>query len=639
MAFLKMEDYIILVITLGVTLCVGLYNSFKGGRRKTTTEYLVGSRNMSVLPVALSLMVSYESGIMMLGVPAEVYIYGMQWFLSNIGHFFADLLNLYIFVPPLKKLQITSIYEYLELRYRSHGIRMFATVLGICSMVCMIIFYTLNYMGSVLFVPAVTLKAVTNIPMWMSIVGLMAVVMIYTLLGGFKAVVWTDVVQAGLMIGGMLAVVIKGTIESGGFVQTWNSVYQNGRVNLFEFDPDPTLRQSFWSLIFGSAMVEFGLPFAQTTFQRIKATPTIRSAQRMYLVTNFAFVFITLLAALEGAVMFAYYNAKGCDPFVAKQVTNQNQLIAKMVTDIFDKVPCLPGLFLAALFSASLSTMSSILNSISAIFWEDIIKPHMKPMSDLRATIITRCSVLAFGAVGIFVAFVVSGLTGPISQILATTGSCLNGAVTGIFLLGWCCPRANKMGALIGGSLCVLIIGWISFGKYASSGVRISAELPPAATDRCVLVNDYYSGNTTFAVDTNSSSLFDVDMITEKPGYTSGPHGIDVLYSLSYKWLGATGILIVIVTGSVVSRFSASEPVDPSLVICLCDLVCCFIPKSVRARLRCDTKSTDRNNDVATGLRMSNEELATCKRNSEEDDPSELTCMSEKPAAIRTSTT
>ncbi|XP_069104537.1 sodium-coupled monocarboxylate transporter 1-like [Argopecten irradians] len=587
MTFLKAEDYVILVLTLGATLGVGLYHSFKGGKRKSTSEYLVGSPTMSVLPVALSLMVSYESGIMMLGVPAEVYIYGMQWFLSNLGHCFADVINLYIFVPPLKKLKITSIYQYLELRYQSHGIRMFATVLGIFSM--------LNYMGSVLFVPAVTLKAVTNMPMWTSIVGLMVIVVIYTLLGGFKAVVWTDVVQAGLMIGGMLTIIIKGTIDSGGIVQTWSSVYENGRVNIFNFDPDPTLRQSFWSLIFGSLLEEFGMPFSQTTFQRIKATPTVKTAQRMYLVTNCLFVFITFIAAVEGAVMFAYFNAKGCDPFVANQVTNENQLIARMVIDIFDTVPCLPGLFMAALFSASLSTMSSLLNSSSTVFWEDVIQPHMKPMSDFRAMVITRCSVLLFGAIGIFVAFVVSGLTGPISQILATTGSCLNGAVIGIFLLGWCCPRANKLGALTGGSLCVLVIGWISFGKYASSGVRVSTKLPPAATDRCFLSNNTFSNYSEFhPALSNTSVQYDILMTMKPP---TGPQGIDVLYSLSYRWLAATGILIVIITGSLVSRLSAPVPVDPSLVISLCDSLCCCLPEKFKVWFGCGMERQINNHD------------------------------------------
>ncbi|OWF52210.1 Sodium-dependent multivitamin transporter [Mizuhopecten yessoensis] len=450
--------------------------------------------------------------------------------------------------------------------------------------------------------------------------------------GGFKAVVWTDVVQAGLMIGGMLAVIIKGTIDSGGIANTWDSVYENGRVNFFDFNPDPTLRQSFWSLIFGSAIVEFGLPFSQTTFQRIKATPTIKTAQKMYLVTNCLFVFVTLLAALEGAVMFAYYNAKGCDPLVSNQVTNQNELIAKMVTDIFDKVPCLPGLFLAALFSASLSTMSSILNSISAIFWEDIIKPHMKPMSDLRATIITRSSVVVFGSVGIFVAFVVSGLTGPISQILATTGSCLGGAVTGIFLLGWCCPRANKKGALVGGCLCVLIIGWISFGKYASSGVRVSTKLPPAATDRCVLPNASFSDNTTFHTTASSTPYhLNISTATVESDDKSGPTGIDVLYSLSYKWLGTTGILIVISVGILVSHLSDPVPVDPHLVVSLCDKVCCCIPETVRARFTCSIRNPDRDCNVTVESEELDKELVTNKPPPEEKVPNNFTGMEETP--------
>ncbi|XP_069105138.1 sodium-coupled monocarboxylate transporter 2-like [Argopecten irradians] len=169
-----------------------------------------------------------------------------------------------------------------------------------------------------------------------------------------------------------------------------------------------------------------------------------------------------------------------------------------MVTDIFDAVPCLPGLFLAALFSASLSY--DVLHTgqlVCHILGRYYQAPHTKPMF-LGGTVITRISVLAFGVIGIFIAFVVSGLTGPISQILMTTGSCLNGALTGIFLLGWCCPRANKLGALTGGSLCVLMIGWIPFGKYVSSGVRVSTKLPPAATDRCFVSNGTNAANNTY---------------------------------------------------------------------------------------------------------------------------------------------
>ncbi|XP_033759699.1 uncharacterized protein LOC117341932 [Pecten maximus] len=82
------------------------------------------------------------------------------------------------------------------------------------------------------------------------------------------------------------------------------------------------------------------------------------------------------------------------------------------------------------------------------------------------------------------------------------------------------------------------------------------------------------------------------------------PHGLDLLYSLSYKWLGVVGILIVIVVGSLVSRLQAPRPVDPSLVIPPYDLLCCCIPSFIRKRLRCGvnhTQSDDETSDKADG--------------------------------------
>jgi Na+/proline symporter len=81
-----LADFIIFGIAIAISIGIGLYYAFSGGRQKTTSEYLVGNRKMSILPVALSLMVSFESSIMMLGFPAEVYVYGIMFWLSNAGY-------------------------------------------------------------------------------------------------------------------------------------------------------------------------------------------------------------------------------------------------------------------------------------------------------------------------------------------------------------------------------------------------------------------------------------------------------------------------------------------------------------------------------------------------------------------------
>ena len=104
-------DYCVFGVTIVVSLGIGLYYALSGGRQKTTSEYLVGNRQMKILPVALSLMVSFESSIMMLGFPAETYVYGMMFWLSTFAFMFALLLAVRMVVPLVHPLKLTSIYE------------------------------------------------------------------------------------------------------------------------------------------------------------------------------------------------------------------------------------------------------------------------------------------------------------------------------------------------------------------------------------------------------------------------------------------------------------------------------------------------------------------------------------------------
>lgn len=588
MAFLTWPDYAIFIVTLIFSLGIGLFYSLRGARNKTTTQFILGDGNMWTFPVALSLMVSYESGIMMLGVPAEVYMYGMQWYMSILGTFIAQILTLILIIPSQKNLNITSMNQYFELRYHSHGIRVFATIIGLLARA--------NYLGNVLFVPAVTLEMVAGIPMWASILTLTAVVVVYTIIGGFTAVIWTDVFQAVLMFGAMFATLIKGTIEAGGLTNTWSLVKDKGRFNMLDFNPDPTLRQSFWSLFFGGIIYGLRLQFNQATFQRVKATPSISTAKRMYFIAAVLALFIAGLAVMEGAIMFAYYQAKGCDPLEANQVRNENQLIAKLVRDIFHDTPCLPGLFLAALFSASLSTMSSVISAMSAMFWEDIVKPHTKPMSDKRAMRVAQSSVLLFGVLAVFVAFGISGIDGPVSRILDITGACLEGAVAGLFILGWFNRRANVLGALVGASACVVVVGWISFGKLVSPGVRVHPKLEPASIEHCPIYNVSGIVNTTTYEQLSQEAMFNYSGIvfdgTSTPVH-SEPQGLDLLYSLSYKWLAPLGICLVVIIGSIVSRFKEYKSVDPGLVVPLYDyLRCCCTFNPCRKTCKRETKYT-----------------------------------------------
>lgn len=109
-----LADYVIFGITIAASIGIGIFHAFAGGGQKTTSEFHMGNRKMAIIPVAISLLVSFESSIMMLGTPAETYVFGIQNIMSNCGWFFANLLAIKIMVPLIHPLKITSAYEVRE---------------------------------------------------------------------------------------------------------------------------------------------------------------------------------------------------------------------------------------------------------------------------------------------------------------------------------------------------------------------------------------------------------------------------------------------------------------------------------------------------------------------------------------------
>ena len=91
-------DYVVFAISVAISVGIGIFHAMTGGRQKTTSEYLMGNRKMSIVPVTLSLIVSFESSIMMLAYPAEVYTYGIMFILSSLGFTLAVLLGTRIVV-------------------------------------------------------------------------------------------------------------------------------------------------------------------------------------------------------------------------------------------------------------------------------------------------------------------------------------------------------------------------------------------------------------------------------------------------------------------------------------------------------------------------------------------------------------
>ncbi|XP_059148788.1 sodium-coupled monocarboxylate transporter 1-like [Physella acuta] len=541
----SVADYIVFSATLLISAAIGIFYAIKG--QTSTKQFLMADRSMKYLPIALSVLASFFSASTLLGTPAEIYQYGTMYWVCVFGSVFAPLTGALLFGPMFFNIKVVSVFQYLELRFHSKLVRLFGAFIFLLRA-------TIG-MGIVLYGPSTALSAVTEFPTWAVIVVVGVVCTFYTSIGGLKAVIWTDVFQTLVMLAGMVAVLIKGFLVSGGGADVWDVNYRGKRIEFFNFDFDPRVRHTFWSLIIGIFFVWLP-PYTvdQQMVQRFSSAQSLKDAKIALLLNIPGMVIMITLCCLTGLTLFAYY--ANCDPIKQGLIDNPNQLLPYFVMDILGSAPGLPGLFVSSLFSGALSSVSSMLNSLAAVTWEDFMKPYMKNVKDDKATKITKGLAVMYGALGIGVAFLVKELGGTVLQASLTLNGAAGAPLVGLFILGSCFTSTNWIGALVGGALGLGFSLWLSVGTYVYKPINFKL---PVTTAGCNL-----TGNTS-----ETFSFADTPDYTNwtRPS-TDSLNGLENLYGLSYLWFSALGTLSCVVIGLIVSLVTgptkASE-VDPSL--------------------------------------------------------------------------
>jgi sodium-coupled monocarboxylate transporter 8/12 len=147
-------------------------------------------------------------------------------------------------------------------------------------------------------------------------------------------------------------------------------------------------------------------------------------------------------------LIFAYFH--GCDPIALNQVETPDQLSIVLAVNVLGSIPGMPGLFLSTIFSATLSTLSSGLNSIVAVLWEDCLKNHYdKKEKSVKAQYLMKLIVVLVGIITTCMAFACKLLGGIFQVVVATLGA-TSGPIAGLFFLGVFIPKANRNGAIVG---------------------------------------------------------------------------------------------------------------------------------------------------------------------------------------------
>ncbi|XP_049786323.1 sodium-coupled monocarboxylate transporter 1-like [Schistocerca cancellata] len=437
-----------------------------------------------------------------------------------------------------------AVSQYLERRF-SRTIRLFASG-----------FFTLNlvlHMPLYVYMPAIALSQVSGISVHWITPLVCTVCVFYTMLGGLKAVVWTDFLQSGVTLAAFIAVLILGLVSAGGFAEVWRAADEGGRVSFFMMTPDPFVRSSFWAVVIG-ATVSFvgGCAVHQGMVQKFMSLPDLAACRKALAGFTFGIILMKVISVFTGFLLYAAY--RDCDPALCRRlIPHSEQLLPFYVMRVAGHVPGLPGLFVAGIFGAALSSMSGTLNALSGTIYEDFLLPLMpKKKTDLLVNLIMQAIVLVVGIITVGMVYIVERL-GTILELGYSVGGVTNGSLLGIFTLGMLVPSANTKGA-IAGSLCgmtavaILITG----AQHATATGRVRYPPLPTSVEGC-------PGNLTASVHTAAAAA----------ATSTSADDVLLLFRLSYMYYTVVGALIVVTVGWVVSRLTGPlKPgdVDPRLL-------------------------------------------------------------------------
>ncbi|XP_029502700.1 sodium-coupled monocarboxylate transporter 1-like isoform X2 [Oncorhynchus nerka] len=558
-------DYVVFVGTVLGAAGIGLFQAIRGRKNTSSDEFLLGGRQMTAVPVAMSLTASFMSGITVIGTPAEAYRFGATFWIFGISYAIMSIITAEIFVPLFYRLGITSTYEYLEMRFNKL-IRVIGTT--------MYIIQTALYTGMVIYAPALALNQITGLNLWGVLVATGVVCIIYCTLGGLKAVIWTDVFQMVIMLAGFVAVIARGAVIQGGLGKIWDDCYQGGRLNLFDFDPDPLKRHTFWTIVVGGSVMWASIySINQSQVQRYISCKTLTQA-KLSLYVNMIGLWVTVsLAVFSGLTMYSIY--KNCDPLTNGDVGALDQLLPYLVMDILAAYPGVPGLFVAAAYSGTLSTVSSSINALVAVTVEDFIRPMYKNLTDKQVTWMNMGLSVFFGFLCIGMAAIAS-LMGSILQAALSIFGMISGPLLGLYLLGMFWRTANSTGGLTGLIVGLVITLWVGIGAQRYPPLADKTNPLPISVAGCNRTQDL--DYTTLAPWTSA--------VTMTPLPDDRPALADSWYSLSYLYFCLLGTLVTVIVGLVVSAITGGckqEKLSSDLFVRRSDLFCAGCGKDSEA--------------------------------------------------------
>jgi sodium-coupled monocarboxylate transporter 8/12 len=413
------------------------------------------------------------------------------------------------------------------------------------------------FLPLLIYVPSLAFNQVSgaNIHLIGAVVCIVCV--FYTILGGLKAVVYTDTWQTVVMFISVLVVVILGIISVGGMNVIIERAYAGNRLHSLNFSPNMYDRYTVFSVLIGGFTYWTSFNSVhQTMVQRYLSLPNDKQAKLSVGIFTVGVVFFISMCCFAGVLVFStYYD---CDPLTANRISNSDQLIPLFVVETAGHLRGVPGLFIAGVFGAALSSLSVVLNSTSVVLLEDVFKGvcHFD-LTETRAKIISKCIVLILGVISVCLVFVVEHMGG-VFEVASSLSAIVAGTMFGVFSLGMLIPWANTKGAVAGAIAGFIMSCIVSYGgQYASSAKLIVHPTLPISVDGC-------------------AETYGINVTAPPPIVYPDESAVFPLFRLSYLWITPIGVVTVLIVGVITSFLTGKTDIrflDPELISPVCQWI------------------------------------------------------------------
>ena len=446
-------NWTVLAFYLVGMLGMGIYFMRKGNG---ADDFFKGGGRIPWWAAGISIYATMLSAITYMTIPAKAYTtdwtyYPMLWMILLVSF---PVIKYYL--PYFRKLNVTSAYEILEQRFNLFT-RMLASTLFCVFMIVR--------MAIVLYLPSLALTAVTGIDIYLCIVLMGLVTIVYCTMGGVEAVIWGDVVQGLILVfGAIFAVVYLAMGTEGGISGCINIALENDKLRLFDWS-NSWSQAAWWVIIIGGlANNLISYTSDQTVIQRYLTTPDEKSAGRGILVNGVMSVFVSVAFYMIGTGLYTFYKTH---PAELDVTMGQSDAIFPFF--MMSQMPAgVAGALIAAIFAATMSTISSNINSVATAFSIDFWKRFRPSTTDSQLVVIARWASVVSGLVGLALALFMA--TWNIQSFLDFFNEALGlltSGLGGLFFIAVFMKRVKGNAALIGFVAGEAVVFWMS--KYTTA--------------------------------------------------------------------------------------------------------------------------------------------------------------------------